>query len=219
MANRLDISDVPIEIQGHNARQDLASVSIIQQQNQEYLLLLSFESDVFFNVKRSLQPEAYEGMRKEQQLVVDFEHFPLMFFKLLQACVNEPQTHACIMVVEEEMTLHVVCRMEHKIVELLSVSMELLDEQEQKEMVNHKFMELKQRMKAFELKINQMSSMYRGGKTPSLFGKDLTANNNNNHHHHHHGSGNGKHHSNSSTPSTTTNNFIHHNTSKRGGKG
>lgn len=148
---------------------DHVHIRMVQEGSDLYQIGLWSETDVFFNLTSRITRTGFDTLRREQQLVVGFEGFPQTLKKLLVSCINERVTHAALLLLEGDLaTLHIVCKMEHKIVELLSFPLQKLTEQELREVVQKRFLELQSRVDVAEAKLSEYASMFRSGKTPSL---------------------------------------------------
>lgn len=177
----MNLSKVPVELQSLSfdqqgeTRTDLADIQILQDgPNAEFVLTLSLEHDVFFNLRTLIGRDEFDTIRREQQLVIGYQDFPQVVGNLMTSCIQESSTHACLIVLEQTqddtaVTLHVVRRMDHKIVELLSIPMDKVEGDMERAIVQSKFNELQSRLQESEVKLNALASMYRSGKTPALF--------------------------------------------------
>jgi len=148
------------------------SIRVMSQGSETYLIHVWSDSDVFFNLSCRLAKSQYDDLRREQQLVVGFDGFPLSLNKLLLSCVNERLTHAALLLMEaNSATLHIVCKLEHKIVELLSLPFEKFNDADLRNVVQDRFSELQAKLEIAEARVAEYASMFRAGRVPSLFGK------------------------------------------------
>ena len=155
-----------------DVKNDNLHLRMVLDGTDRYNLAIWSERDVFFNLTSRITRQSFDTLRREQQLVVGFEGFPAALKKLLVSCLNERVTHAALLVLEGEMaSLHIVCKMEHKIVELLSFPLQRLADPELREIVQKRFSELQARLENAETRVAEFQAMYRSGKAPSLFNK------------------------------------------------
>lgn len=156
-----------------DAKVDNLDLRLVALGSDTYELTILSESDVFLNFYSKIDRSVFDVMRREQQLVVNFEGFPSSLSKLLQGCIRDRTTQAALLLIENEVaSLHIVCKMEHKIVELLSCPFSRLNEAETRIAVQQRFLELKQRLEKAEAKLSEISSTYRTGRTPSLLNRN-----------------------------------------------
>jgi len=155
-----------------NVRMESAHIRVALQGQDVYRISLWSVTDVFLNLAVDISREGFDVLRREQQLVVGFEGFPSALKKLLTACTTERVTHAALLVVDNDsVSLHIVCKMEHKIVELLAISLNRLSGSDLQNAVQARFSELQSRLEVAEAKVVEFSSMVRSGKVPSLLSK------------------------------------------------
>ena len=172
-------STFPIEIQfattswkeeEQDVKADKMHLRIHHEKGDRYKMELFSDKDVFFNFISSINKSEYDRIRREQQLFFDFLDFPSTLRKLFTACATEKSTHAAVLVLDgDDVSLHVVRKLEHKIVELVSLPFEKLDEDEMRRVVQDRFDYLREKVDELSLKVSEYSSMFRTGKTPSLF--------------------------------------------------
>lgn len=63
---------------------------------------LTSESDLFFHFTHTIEEEAFrQHMQQEQRLMVDFDQYPSMFVRMLNSCIQSPQAHIAVLLIEQ----------------------------------------------------------------------------------------------------------------------
>ena len=63
---------------------------------------LTSESDLFFHFTHTIGEEAFrQDMQQEQRLMVDYDQYPSMFVRLLNNCIQLPQAHIAVLLIEQ----------------------------------------------------------------------------------------------------------------------
>ena len=153
---------------------DSLHIRMTNENGEAYEISLWSETDIFFHLVSKLDRSAFDQLRREQRLVVGFEDFPGSFKKLLQGCsAAERAKQAAVLLLDQvDAELHIVCKMEHKIVELLSCPFARLSDDQIKSTVQKRFQEMKLRAEAAEAKLSEYHGQNaRSGKVPSLLQK------------------------------------------------
>ncbi|EFC39576.1 predicted protein [Naegleria gruberi] len=80
-------------------------------------LELTSESDLFFHYSHTVGRQQFIGLQQSQKLMVDFPNYPKMLSKMLNACVKEPESFLCILIMERDGKglLNFVQNMEYKV--------------------------------------------------------------------------------------------------------
>ena len=62
---------------------------------------LTSESDLFFHYTHTIGPAAFQQLMQEaQKLMVDFNNYPSVFLRMVNSCIQAPQTHIAVLLME-----------------------------------------------------------------------------------------------------------------------
>ncbi len=62
---------------------------------------LTSESDLFFHYTHTTGPAAFRQLMQEaQKLMVDFNDYPSVFLRMLNSCIQAPQNHIAVLLME-----------------------------------------------------------------------------------------------------------------------
>lgn len=62
---------------------------------------LTSESDLFFHYTHTIGPAAFRQLMQEaQKLMVDFNDYPSVFLRMLNSCIQAPQNHIAVLLME-----------------------------------------------------------------------------------------------------------------------
>ena len=62
---------------------------------------LTRESDLFFHYTHTIGPAAFRQLMQEaQKLMVEYNDYPSIFLRMLNSCIQTPQTHICVLLME-----------------------------------------------------------------------------------------------------------------------
>lgn len=62
---------------------------------------LTSESDLFFHYTHTIGPAEFQQVMQEaQKLMVDFNSYPAVFLRMVNSCIQAPQTHIAVLLME-----------------------------------------------------------------------------------------------------------------------
>lgn len=62
---------------------------------------LTSESDIFFHYTHTIGPAEFQQVMQEaQKLMVDFNSYPAVFLRMVNSCIQTPQTHIAVLLME-----------------------------------------------------------------------------------------------------------------------
>uniref|UniRef100_A0A7S1KQ64 Spindle assembly abnormal protein 6 N-terminal domain-containing protein n=1 Tax=Percolomonas cosmopolitus TaxID=63605 RepID=A0A7S1KQ64_9EUKA len=130
---------------------------------------LSSESDLFLHYTFNLNPEDYDDLRREQKLMIEFDMFPRVLSKMLQACVKEPESFLTIFHMDNTGTgvLNFVQNMEYKFVDLLSLRFQMSPEHITRQHISFRYNSLRSRLAIMHSKLQDVNNLVKL-KQPSL---------------------------------------------------
>ena len=126
--------EVPFELrlEDQNGPQEVASFEAIrckillggEENNPSQIRIeLSCENDLFFHFTSDIDEEAFKVMQENQKLTVNFNEYSNLTKRLLNNCINEPQSYIAVFIMQKEGTarLDFIQNIEYKFIELLSI--------------------------------------------------------------------------------------------------
>ena len=116
-----------------------------------------------------ITPEIFEGIKKKQKLIVQFEGFIGLLIKLFTTIEKEPQIHSATLIIENEICSKLLFEqnMQHKVIELLYLDVGSIKEDEVKTLVGYRYDLLKMKYQILESEFNRFMKIVKV-KNPSL---------------------------------------------------
>jgi len=174
--------EIPIELRTqdqHESESDVGTLEAIRvkilimegdSESQAHVRLeMSSESDLFFHYTHSLGKDNYAVVQQQQKLMVDFPNYPKMLSKMLNACIKEPESFLCILIMERDGKGHLnfVQNMEYKFVELLSLEMNESPEHIIRQHISFRYNSMRSRVGILNARLQEVSTIIKM-KSPSL---------------------------------------------------
>ncbi len=81
------------------------------------------ENDLFFNFCSSLDPEVFQEIKEQQQLHIEYSNLTASLIKIVESCVNTPQTFFPVFFMRDDGSAHLnfVENLDYKFAELISL--------------------------------------------------------------------------------------------------
>ena len=107
--------EVPFELrlEDQNGPQEVASFEAIrckillggEENNPSQIRIeLSCQNDLFFHFTSDIDEEAFKVMQENQKLTVNFNEYSNLTKRLLNNCINEPQSYIAVFIMQKEGT-------------------------------------------------------------------------------------------------------------------
>ncbi|KAL3137648.1 hypothetical protein ABBQ38_004924 [Trebouxia sp. C0009 RCD-2024] len=173
--------EVPLELRtgGGNLANDAGSVEAIrvrvlvcgtQPDLEAVRIELTSESDLFFHYTHTIGPAAFQQLMQEaQKLMIDFNSYPAVFLRMVNSCIQTPQTHIAVLLMESSgaARLDFIQNMEYKFVELLSCQLQVSNEEYIKQQVTYRYNAVKSRLALMQARLADINALVKL-KNPSL---------------------------------------------------
>ncbi|KAL0053224.1 hypothetical protein WJX82_002721 [Trebouxia sp. C0006] len=131
---------------------------------------LTSESDLFFHYTHTIGPAAFrQHVQEAQKLMVDFNDYPSVFLRMLSSCIQEPQNHIAVLLMEPSgnARMDFIQNMEYKFVELLSCQFQASSEEQIKQQVTYRYNAVKSRLALMQARLADINALVKL-KNPSL---------------------------------------------------
>ncbi|KAA6423199.1 MAG: hypothetical protein FRX49_07186 [Trebouxia sp. A1-2] len=131
---------------------------------------LTSESDLFFHYTHTIGPAAFrQHMQEAQKLMVDFNDYPSVFLRMLSSCIQAPQNHIAVLLMEPSgnARMDFIQNMEYKFVELLSCQFQASSEEHIKQQVTYRYNAVKSRLALMQARLADINALVKL-KNPSL---------------------------------------------------
>lgn len=173
--------EVPLELrsEGGALAHDAGSVEAIrvrvlvrgiQPDLEAVRIELTSESDLFFHYTHTIGPAAFQQLMQEaQKLMVDFNNYPSVFLRMVNSCIQAPQTHIAVLLMEPSgaARLDFIQNMEYKFVELMSCQFQASSEDHIKQQVTYRYNAVKSRLALMQARLADINALVKL-KNPSL---------------------------------------------------
>lgn len=173
--------EVPMEIRHHYTGDESISTGTLEAIKVKMLLNgpeempssirleLSSENDLFFHFSHCINVEDFHSVQEQQKLVVDYQEYPNVLIRMLNACIREPHQHLAIFVIkdQEEARLDFIQNMEYKFVELISCNCSRSSEEMIQKQITYRYNTIKQRLTVMQSRLHEINNLVKM-KNPSL---------------------------------------------------
>lgn len=172
--------EVPFELrlEDTNGPQEVASFEAIRckillggdESNPSQIRIeLSCENDLFFHFTSDVDEETYKVMQENQKLCVNFNEYQNLVKRLLNNCINEPQSYIAVFIMQKEGTarLDFIQNIEYKFIELLSVDFVNSPDDTVRKQISYRYNALRTKLELMQNRISAISNIVKI-KNPSL---------------------------------------------------
>ena len=172
--------EVPFELrlEDQNGPQEVASFEAIRckillggEENNPYQIRieLSCENDLFFHFTSDIDEEAFKVMQENQKLTVNFNEYSNLTKRLLNNCINEPQSYIAVFIMQKEGTarLDFIQNIEYKFIELLSIDFVNSPDDTVRKQIAYRYNALRSKLELMQNRIANINNIVKL-KNPSL---------------------------------------------------
>ena len=130
---------------------------------------LSCENDLFFHFTADIDEETFKIMQENQKLTVNFPEFSNLVKKLLNNCINEPQSYIAVFIMQKEGTarLDFIQNIEYKFIELLSIDFVNSPDDTVRKQISYRYNAIRTKLELVQNRIQAISNIVKN-KNPSL---------------------------------------------------
>ncbi|KAG2387982.1 hypothetical protein C9374_000832 [Naegleria lovaniensis] len=174
--------EIPIELRTQDQNESESDLGTLEAIRVKILILegeveddasvkleLTSEADLFFHFTHSMGRRDFLALQQSQKLMVDFPNYPKMLSKMLNACIKEPESFLCILIMERDGKGHLnfVQNMEYKFVELLSLEIQESPEHIIRQHISFRYNSMRSRVAILNARLQEVSTIIKM-KNPSL---------------------------------------------------
>ena len=172
--------EVPLELklEDNNGPQEVESFESIRckilcggdQTNPEQVRIeLSCENDLFFHYTSNIDEETFKLMQESQKLIASYREFISFLKKLLNNCINEPQTYIAVFIMQKDDSarLDFIQNIEYKYIELLSLDFVNSPDETIRKQISYKYNAVRTKLELVQNRIKAISNIVKA-KNPSL---------------------------------------------------
>ena len=172
--------EVPFELklEDKNGPQEVESFESIRckilcggdQTNPEQVRIeLSCENDLFFHFTSNIDEETFKLMQESQKLTASYRELISFLKKLLNNCLNEPQTYIAVFIMQKDGSarLDFIQNIEYKYIELLSLDFVNSPDETVRKQISYKYNAVRTKLELVQNRIKAISNIVKA-KNPSL---------------------------------------------------
>ena len=172
--------EVPFELrlEDSNGPQEVASFEAIrckillggeEQSPSQIRIELSCENDLFFHFTSDVDEETFKVMQDNQKLCIQFNEYSNLTKRLLNNCINEPQSYIAVFIMQKEGTarLDFIQNIEYKFIELLSIDFVNSPDDTVRRQIAYRYNALRSKLELMQNRIQTISNIVKL-KNPSL---------------------------------------------------
>ncbi len=172
--------EVPFELrlEDSNGPQEVASFEAIrckillggdENSPSQIRIELSCENDLFFHFTSDVDEETFKVMQDNQKLCVQFNEYSNLTKRLLNNCINEPQSYIAVFIMQKEGTarLDFIQNIEYKFIELLSIDFVNSPDDTVRRQIAYRYNALRSKLELMQNRIQTISNIVKL-KNPSL---------------------------------------------------
>lgn len=143
-------------------------VKVLVLGDESIRLELSSEADLFFHYIHVVDEVGFRMMQESQKLMIDFAEYADVLMKMVNSCIQDPQTHIAILVLKNgRARLDFVRNIEFKFVELLSINFVRSPDDLTQKHITYRYNALKSRLAIMQSKLSDVHALVKV-KNPSL---------------------------------------------------
>jgi len=172
--------EVPFELKSeeNNGPQEVASfealrckilIGGVENNPLQIRIELSCEDDLFFHFTSDIDEETFKIMQKNQKLTVNFPEFSDLLKKLLNNCINDPNSYIAVFIIQKEGAgrLDFIQNIEYKFIELLSVDFVNSPDETVRKQISYRYNAVRTKLELVQNRIQAISNIVKI-KNPSL---------------------------------------------------
>ena len=172
--------EVPFELrlEDSNGPQEVASFEAIrckillggdENSPSQIRIELSCENDLFVHFTSDVDEETFKVMQDNQKLCVQFNEYSNLTKRLLNNCINEPQSYIAVFIMQKEGTarLDFIQNIEYKFIELLSIDFVNSPDDTVRRQIAYRYNALRSKLELMQNRIQTISNIVKL-KNPSL---------------------------------------------------
>ena len=172
--------EVPFELrlEDSNGPQEVASFEAIrckillggdENSPSQIRIELSCENDLFFHFTSDVDEETFKVMQDNQKLCIQFNEYSNLTKRLLNNCINEPQSYIAVFIMQKEGTarLDFIQNIEYKFIELLSIDFVNSPDDTVRRQIAYRYNALRSKLELMQNRIQTISNIVKL-KNPSL---------------------------------------------------
>ncbi len=172
--------EVPFELrlEDSNGPQEVASFEAIrckillggdENSPSQIRIELSCENDLFFHFTSDVDEETFKVMQDNQKLCIQFNEYSNLTKRLLNNCINEPQSYIAVFIMQKEGTarLDFIQNIEYKFIELLSIDFVNSPDDTVRKQIAYRYNALRSKLELMQNRIQTISNIVKL-KNPSL---------------------------------------------------
>ena len=132
-------------------------------------VVLTSESDIFFNYSTTVTASAFPAIQAEQKLMVDFSEYANVLIKTLTQAIQQPQSYLAVFIMNRagHARLDFIQSLEYKFVELLSVDFLRSGDEEVRQSIQWRYNMLKAQIGGMQAHLQEVNNLVKV-KNPSL---------------------------------------------------
>ena len=172
--------EVPFELrlEDSNGPQEVASFEAIrckillggdENSPSQIRIELSCENDLFFHFTSDVDEETFKVMQDNQKLCIQFNEYSNLTKRLLNNCINEPQSYIAVFIMQKKGTarLDFIQNIEYKFIELLSIDFVNSPDDTVRRQIAYRYNALRSKLELMQNRIQTISNIVKL-KNPSL---------------------------------------------------
>ena len=172
--------EVPFELrlEDSNGPQEVASFEAIrckillggdENSPSQIRIEWSCENDLFFHFTSDVDEETFKVMQDNQKLCIQFNEYSNLTKRLLNNCINEPQSYIAVFIMQKEGTarLDFIQNIEYKFMELLSIDFVNSPDDTVRRQIAYRYNALRSKLELMQNRIQTISNIVKL-KNPSL---------------------------------------------------
>ena len=166
---RLEDNNGPQEVASFEALKCKILLGGVENNPIQIRIELSCENDLFFHFTADIDEETFKIMQENQKLTVNFPEFSNLVKKLLNNCINEPQSYIAVFIMQKEGTarLDFIQNIEYKFIELLSVDFVNSPDETVRKQISYRYNAIRTKLELVQNRIQAISNIVKI-KNPSL---------------------------------------------------
>jgi len=166
---RLEDNNGPQEVASFEALKCKILLGGVENNPIQIRIELSCENDLFFHFTADIDEETFKIMQENQKLTVNFPEFSNLVKKLLNNCINEPQSYIAVFIMQKEGTarLDFIQNIEYKFIELLSIDFVNSPDDTVRKQISYRYNSIRTKLELVQNRIQAISNIVKI-KNPSL---------------------------------------------------
>ena len=166
---RLEDNNGPQEVASFEALRCKILLGGVENNPTQIRIELSCENDLFFHFTSDIDEETYKIMQEHQKLTAEFPDFSSLLKRLLNNCINEPQSYIAVFIMQKEGTarLDFIQNIEYKFIELLSIDFVNSPDDTVRKQISFRYNAIRTKLELVQNRIQAINNIVKI-KNPSL---------------------------------------------------